>query len=153
MDRQRHANTFLPLRYGLADLAKLDAGYFGRGIYLTLNPEYACQYAAGYFATSPSNAPKPHPKFPKRHAVILCAVCVSMAYPVTPSEDYPNPDPKLSGFSKCLGQPLQPQFDAHFAPIHSGCGFQAISSKLAEYCELVVSQHAAVMPQIGRAHV
>jgi hypothetical protein len=127
---------------GLANFAKLDSGYFGSGVYVTPNAEYAARYACGDFSPDPSTAPQPHKDHPTWHAVLLCSVAVGLAYPVTRTVDY------AGGRTTCAlrGQPIRAPFDATITPVHSRFQFECCDAVLAEYMELCVSQNAAVLP-------
>ena len=126
---------------GLVDLSSNDSGYFGHGIYVTPNAEYACQYAKGVHG----GAVEPHPEHPDWFAVLLCTAAVGLVYPVTRQIDYQPPSP--SGHSNLFGKPLKPRYDAHFALVHHTNGYEAAELPVfAQYGELCVSQYAALLP-------
>ena len=124
---------------GFFDLAMMDAGFFGRGIYVTPNAEYACQYATGCFAAKEAHS-KEHPNwFP----VLLCTAVVGHVYPVTRQIDYQS----SSGHSSLFGKPLKTGYDAHFALVHHMNNYEAAQEPdTAQYGELCVSQYAALLP-------
>ena len=114
--------------HGFVRSSQRDDGYFGRGIYATPNAEYACLYAA----TTAHDV----------GAVVMCRSCVPSVYCVT-SADY---DCSIAGsHSKLRGQALKSE-EAHFALVAQSTKYEACSREKAEYCELCVSQVAALCP-------
>ena len=111
--------------HGFVRSSQRDDGYFGRGIYATPNAEYACQYATAQGVG----------------AVVMCRACVPSAYFVTLA-DYEGSSP---GHSKLYGQALQSE-EAHFALVSRATKWEACEPSRAEYCELCVSQVAALCP-------
>ena len=109
---------------GFVRSSQRDNGYFGRGIYATPNAEYACRYA-----TTTADG-----------AVVMCRACVPSAYFVTRA-DYVGP----TGHSKLYGQALKSE-EAHFALVSESTNFEVCDPEGAEYCELCVSQVAALCP-------
>jgi hypothetical protein len=91
---------------GMDAKGRRDAGYFGVGVYSTLNIEYALQYAA------------PNPS--GRYAVIMFASFVSMAYPVTVAVDCTDENGHSVLPSKLHGQPLINPFDGHVVCVNYG---------------------------------
>ena len=118
-----------------------DSGFFGKGIYVTPNSEYAAKYAFGHGGIGTNYDPHPHD--PTLRAVLLCSVCVGLAYPVTREVDYGG---RSSGNSDLYGHPLKSGCDAHLALVHANKGYQAVDHEYAQYGEVVVSQYAAVLP-------
>ena len=91
-------------RAGLVNLSgQGDLGYFGAGVYATLNLEYAARYAAGEFSTDPARRVPPGVEFP----VVMLAACVGSAYPITPAVDYTHTNTrnrdKCNYFGETLG--------------------------------------------------
>ncbi|CUG88587.1 Hypothetical protein, putative [Bodo saltans] len=145
-------------RDGPRNFRKTDGGYFGAGSYFALEAEYAAKYSA-----RDGNGER---------AVILFAVSVSQAYPVTLETDYRTEAEEFSasfgcrGFSKFyspdpkLSFALTARCDAHFIPVkyygykHPVTGFasptnldcQAAPAGEAEFHELVVSSHSRCLP-------
>jgi serine/threonine protein kinase/Leucine-rich repeat (LRR) protein len=99
-------------RDGLRPLQSTDGGFFGIGVYLAMEAEYARQYAR---ATSDQ-----HPA-----TLILYACSVSQVYPVTVEADYRTATEDLGrddfGMSRFYGKPIKAKFDAHFIPVRD-CG-------------------------------
>ena len=90
------------------------------------NAEYACLYAdAGA---------------PDAGAVVMCRACVPSAYFVTRA-DYSN----AHGHSNLHGQALKKE-EAHFALVSKSVDYESCEPSRAEYCELCVSQVAALCP-------
>lgn len=122
---------------GFTNWATEDAGYFGHGIHVTPNAEYACEYAM-------KKAEPFSPEHPDWFSVLLCTAVVGLVYPVTRQVDYTQ-TPK--GHSDLYGKPLKSPYDAHFALVHHKYGYEAAPDPgTAEYGELCVSQYAAFQP-------
>mgnify|MGYP001608479610 CR=1 FL=1 len=84
------ATLELILRHGFAALHRSDGGYFGRGIYTTINAEYAARYSDG--SLSPDGLSPPVGRDSRWmpsgcYPVVLCAVGVCLPYAVTPVTD------------------------------------------------------------------
>ena len=124
---------------GFVDLAALDAGYFGSGIYVTPNAEYACQYA---LAAHSSEDEQHSPEHPDWFPILLCTAAVGLVYPVTRQVDYTQ----QGAHSNLHGLPLKKPFDAHFALVSHHNGYEAAPPAIAQYGELCVSQYAAILP-------
>ena len=126
---------------GFVALSSNDSGYFGRGIYVTPNAEYACNHATGAFGPKEAHSPA-HPGW---FAVLLCTAVVGFVYPVTRQIDYQPPSPL--GHSNLFGKPLNPRYDAHFALVHhiNSCEAAEVPGT-APYGELCVSQCDALLP-------
>ena len=127
---------------GFMDLASLDAGYFGNGIYVTPNAEYACWYALEAHHKHSSRDEQYSPEHPDWFPILLCTAAVGLVYPVTREVDYTPP----GAHSDLHGQPLKKPFDAHFALVSHSFGYEAAPPAVAQYGELCVSQYAAVLP-------
>ena len=72
-------------RVGFVDLGTKDPGYFGSGIYVTPNAEYACQYA---LAAQHSGDEQHSPEHPDWVSILLCTAAVGLVYPVTRQVNY-----------------------------------------------------------------
>lgn len=84
---------------GFANLGKRDAGFYGSGIYVTLDLDYCLSQ----YATGPTGASAP---------LIVCALAVGVAYPVV---EHPN------GPSSFLGKPIVNKADTHIIIVsHAG---------------------------------
>ena len=81
------------LKGGFADLASVDAGYYGHGSYFTLD----LPYALSHYAKPDSNS--------CQH-VLVCAIVWGNAYPVIEMPDPVLPD-------SLYGKPCVPRHDAH----------------------------------------
>jgi hypothetical protein len=124
--------------YGIVATRAMDAGYFGGGCYSTLNIEYALRYAKGEFDALPRPTPADG-----RYPVIMFAASVSMAYPVTPGEDYSNGVHQPSDF---FGRLLRPGFDCHVICVNQTNNFQAVSRQECQYVEVVIDQESQMLP-------
>ena len=113
--------------HGFTGRLQRDDGCFGRGIYVTPNAEYACQNA------TPDG---------QGAVVVVCRACVPFAYFVTRA-DYDGSN--AAGHSKLYGQALKSE-EAHFALVSRSTNYEACEREKAEYCELCVSQAAALCP-------
>ena len=130
------------LATGLSSRVKgnTDEGFFGKGIYLTPQAEYAA-----FFANRERQL-----QSGQTYTLLLCAVCIANAYPVTRSADYAQGAP----FSKFhydhgdAGTPkaLKSGFDAHFVAVSKDRGYQATTAGDADYDELVVASEEQVLP-------
>jgi len=127
---------------GLANFARLDAGYFGQGIYVTPNGNYAAEYASGRYTTDPAKLPKPHPQHSTWFPVILCSMSVGLAYPVTRAKDYTG----AAGPSVLRGKPIAAPFDARVATVHPRSQFECCEGAVSQYMEICVSDKSAVLP-------
>eukprot|EP01106_Pelomyxa_sp_JSP_P015270 TRINITY_DN517_c0_g1_i3.p1 TRINITY_DN517_c0_g1~~TRINITY_DN517_c0_g1_i3.p1 ORF type:complete len:376 (+),score=88.15 TRINITY_DN517_c0_g1_i3:1014-2141(+) len=130
-----HATASKISSLGFANLAKVDAGYFGSGIYLTVEAEYAAMYSVGVNETVEEG--------PDGHTVVLALVAVGQAYPVTRTRDY-QAGKEMSRF---YGRGFEPGFDTHFAPVSAKKEYQAAPSlDDVTACEVVASSYQAVLP-------
>jgi hypothetical protein len=124
---------------GLTAVRALDAGFFGTGCYLTLNMEYALRYAHGEFDMPPNIRIRPEDG---RYPVIMFAVSVGMAYPVTADVDYTSGRRQ----SDLFGRPLKPGFDCHVICVNESMEFQAVSRQECQYVEIVIDQESQMLP-------
>ena len=121
--------------HGFINSSVLDNGYFGRGIYVTPNAEYACMYATAATVDGVG-------------AVVMCRACVPFAYCVTRA-DYDDWD--ATAHSLLFGKALKSE-EAHFALVSRSTNYESCAPERAEYSELCVSQVAALCP-IAILHV
>jgi hypothetical protein len=126
---------------GLTAVRALDAGYFGSGCYLTLNIEYALRYAYGEFDVPPYTRRRP---VDGRFPVIMFAVSVGMAYPVTPDVDYSSGQ----HHSDYFGRPLKPGFDCHVVCVNENMGFQAVNRQDCHTQQQYTRTHTLTHEQI-----
>jgi serine/threonine protein kinase len=106
-------------RDGLRIIRGRDGGYFGDGVYLAMEADFARRYAGETMRDDEQ----------QRTTLILYACSVSQAYPVTLEADYRTPTADRGrddcGFSRfCDGtasKPLEAKYDAHFVPVRD-CG-------------------------------
>jgi hypothetical protein len=143
-------------RDGPRNFRTTDPGFFGAGVYFAREAAYAAFYSKG----------------DGERAVILFAVSLSQAYPITVKEDYRtaaeevNIDPRCHGFSKFYSPTsgsaiaLTARCDAHFIPVkqygsvHPRTGqptqrhvdYQAVVASAAEFHELVIGSHHRCIP-------
>jgi hypothetical protein len=125
---------------GLTAIRATDAGFFGGGCYSTLNIEYALRYSRGEFDTHPNVRP---PSPDGRYPVIMFAVSVGMAYPVTPDADYSNGPRQHSDY---FGRFLKTGFDCHVACVKEEMGFEAVTRAECQYVEIVIDQESQMLP-------
>lgn len=140
-------------RSGLSSRVSIsnDQGFFGKGVYLTPEAEYAAFYA---------NKQR-QPTAGETYTLILCAACFANAYPVTRGADYArddaNDDIDSCKFSFKFGAHHMPKalkqgHDAHFIPISvaadtNGKPYQAAEEAAdIDYHELVVGEESQVLP-------
>ena len=118
-----------------------DEGYFGKGVYLTPQAEYAAFYA--------NKAQQP--KRGETYTLLLCAVCVANVYPVSRLVDYAK-GADISKFHYDHGdhgtaKALKGGFDAHFVAVRMSENYQASSDiDGADFDELVVGNEEQVLP-------
>jgi len=128
---------------GPADLRNTDSGYFGAGIYSTLQPSYARTF---------SKQANPEGEF----CLLLCWVAVGNVYPICRELDYPNGQ-GISRFYELIknGIALEPGFDSHCACVSLGTGGQAAKFDCANpenpfgddvADEIVIKESAQVLP-------
>jgi hypothetical protein len=134
-------NALQMFRKGMLKYNVRDSGFFGAGIYLTLDPVYAAMYAAGCFdreqAASTNNGP---------FTMVLCAVAVSRVYPITQQSDYNN-----GTAARCVYAGSQLEMRAvHMARVSAESGWQATDTQQPPSgfapVELVVSEEDDVLP-------
>lgn len=133
---------------GPADLRITDTGYFGAGIYSTLQANYATRYSTGTISG------KLNPTTSKgEHVVVLCWIAVGNVYPISRSEDYLKKTESVF-FDRKNGLALKPGFDSHCACISPFMEYQAarydqktnsfIDRDLRD--EIVVKESSQVLP-------
>ncbi|EGD77422.1 hypothetical protein PTSG_08520 [Salpingoeca rosetta] len=117
-----------------------DPGFFGAGIYLTPQANYAAGYSTRLL-TGNWRAPNADGE----HVMLLCAASVGLAYPITRSKDYPS-----SGENKCKkfwGKKLKNGCDTHYAQVTKRMSYQSTDTPATfDFEEYVVSQEAQVLP-------
>ena len=131
------------LATGLSSRVKnnTDGGYFGRGVYLTPQAEYAAFFANGQKWAEPGQT----------FTLLLCAVCIANTYPMTRSVDYAQ-GAASSKFHYNHGHANTPKalksgFDAHFVAISVDNKYQAASNgQKVDFDELVVASEEQVLP-------
>jgi hypothetical protein len=156
-------------RGGLADLRRTDGGFFGSGVYLTPEAQYAALYAS---ALNPKIQPTEFGEF----SVIMAASAIGLAYPITrkdynfPAENamysissyhcaFPIKQEAITQYnggqrqqilvelSKREDKALKPAFDAHFIGINaSKWKYQACPPAEIEYDEIVIKEESQVLP-------
>jgi hypothetical protein len=102
-------------RDGLRVLRGRDGGFFGDGVYLAMEADYALRYAG---VTLCDDRTQPT-------TLILYACSISQVYPVTLEADYRPPEEDLGrddcGYSRfydgAASKPLENKYDAHFIPV------------------------------------
>lgn len=143
---------------GPRKLRTTDGGFFGAGIYTTLEDWYACIYAIMAMqqkATPGCPVAGPAPEY----GVILFAATLGNTYVVTRDNDYPHPDPNVT----YCGQPvskfysnnpfngiaLMPGVETHYAACRQFAGdvnFQACPEDQAECHEVVLESCSQLCP-------
>jgi len=104
---------------GFASLNTLDAGFFGKGIYMTSYAEYALRYAAGH-----------HP------AIIIAYIIPGHPYPVIEDHRYDG---------TLLGSALKPGCQSHY--VRTNCIGNVLSiPDDTSYDEIVLAQENLVVP-------
>ena len=123
-----------------------DGGWFGGGVYLTPQAEYAGFYACG----------QREPVVGEEYAVVLCWVTMSNVYPVTRTTDYGE---DRDGETRCkfdykfggtrTDKALKAGFDGHWVAVAQDDGFGAAREvRGAEVVdEVVVAEAAQVVPR------
>eukprot|EP00049_Salpingoeca_infusionum_P012463 m.228137 g.228137 ORF g.228137 m.228137 type:complete len:1234 (+) comp15188_c1_seq9:315-4016(+) len=129
------------LRTGLANFAREDSGYFGTGVYLTPQAEYALGYATKLLAEGESDDP-PEGDF----YLILCAVAFGAVYPVTWENDYDHDaTPLRCHFAGTA--PMTSHCDARYAEISKFNDHHcAREVGTGEFEEFVMNESSAVLP-------
>ncbi|EGD78403.1 hypothetical protein PTSG_09099 [Salpingoeca rosetta] len=127
-----------------------DPGFFGAGIYLTPQANYAAGYSTRLL-TGHWRAPNTDGE----HLMLLCAVSVGLAYPVTRRADYTGKMPPLWDATNNMliptcdffGKPLHRGCDTHYAQVTKSMHYQATPTPgTLGFEEYVVSQEAQVLP-------
>eukprot|EP00727_Mastigamoeba_balamuthi_P007214 m51a1_g3112 hypothetical protein (901) ;mRNA; f:152863-156028 len=156
---------------GLADLRGTDGGYFGGGVYLTPQAQYAALYATGL-----TNS-KPKPTEQGEYTVLMAAGTIGLAYPITRKNDYNYPDlnvpysvssfhcaapisqeavaaynavpkniePLRRELKRRDDKALKPAFDTHFIGVSQNWNFQAAPPDQIQYDEIVTNE-SQVLP-------
>jgi hypothetical protein len=110
----------------------------GRGFYLTTHSEYACLKAC----RNPPNAAG-------EHVLIAAFAAPGLTYPVSRTVDYSRPS-QMHSDSRLRGQPLQPQFNSHYAFVSAEHNFECMDGARKgydmDYDELVCEVAAQVLP-------
>ena len=128
---------------GLVNLSGLeDPGFFGAGVYATLNLEYAARYAAGEFSTDPARRVPPGVEFP----VVMLAACVGSAYPITPAVDYTHTNTRNRDKCNYFGETLERGYDCHVACVSADANWEAVNYAESQYVEVVFVQETQVLP-------
>lgn len=96
----------LILKGNMAELSKLDAGFFGKALYFSLDAIYSLmEYGEGYYEL-------------EQIPLLLCAVVVGNGYPVIESPfQRPPADANAVNPAGHLGQPIMSGADHHFAVV------------------------------------
>mmetsp|Transcript_9267 Transcript_9267/g.19942 ORF Transcript_9267/g.19942 Transcript_9267/m.19942 type:complete len:188 (+) Transcript_9267:523-1086(+) len=138
-------------RTGAANLRRTDGGYFGAGVYTTLQAQYAAGYAAGLFADQVVI-----PNQDGCYAVLLCLAAVSNVYPVTRTHDYHAGSrmsvfhcnyPEGSAVATRKDKALKAGFDGHMVAISEERDFEAaMPADRGVWDELVVEQERQLLP-------
>jgi len=129
---------------GLTAIGTTDSGFFGTGVYLTLQAEYACMYALGEFSDKVAPLPK------GTHAtLLLCWVSVGNVYPVTQAADYTPGTWHSKHYVPGTGSlGIRTGFTAHHAAVSKAMKYQVPPDPLdADYDEVVVAESAQTLPQ------
>jgi len=147
-------NVEMVCNTGLIDLRKTDKGYFGAGIYSTLQASYAMKYAEG---TYPGATALP-PNADGEHCLLLCWVAVGNVYPISRDKDYHSYSPFSHFHHQDNGLALKPGFDSHCACVwlDESSFYQAakyhLEKKDFDYSskelvdEIVVKESAQILP-------
>ena len=93
----------------------------GRGFYLTTHSEYACLKAC----RNPPNAAG-------EHVLIAAFAAPGLTYPVSRTVDYSRPS-QMHSDSRLRGQPLQPQFNSHYAFVSAEHNFECMDGARKGY--------------------
>jgi len=116
-----------------------DKGYFGSGIYSTLQAEYAMMYAESKHQTTIDG----------ESTLILCWVALGNVYPISRDTDYEGVSHKSKFYHELNGFALKPGFDSHCACVDQDSGYQAtkdLNQKIL-YDEIVVKESSQVLPR------
>jgi len=99
---------------GLADIRVLSPGFFGTGICVTPQANYAIAYS-----------PKPAPNSDGEYCLLLCWVVTSNIYPVSRDTDYDSSSSPSQFFDEKRGIALKSGFDSHCACVDPKRHYQA----------------------------
>jgi len=108
-------NVEIVCNTGLVDLRQTDRGFFGAGIYSTLQANYARYYAER------NTPPNPEGEF----CLLLCWVAVGNVYPISRDLDYDRGGSLSHFFHQQNGLALKPGFDSHCACVYLDQHYQA----------------------------
>jgi len=156
---------------GAKDLRQTDGGFFGGGIYLTPDCEYAADYSTGSLSLTPVT-PNERGEF----TILLCLTVVGLTYPISRKTDYDFPD-EFQPWSICkyhcsypisaeaiqkaknndtslINKALQIRndktlfsgFDSHFVCVARRFNYQAARVEDEDFSELVVKEEGQVLP-------
>jgi serine/threonine protein kinase/Leucine-rich repeat (LRR) protein len=121
-------------RDGLRILRGRDGGFFGSGVYLAMEADYARRYA-GETLSDDEQQPS---------TLILYACSISQTYPVTLEADYRPPTEDQArddcGYSRfydgTASKPIEAKYDAHFAPVRDCCTYHPWDGETRTYRDL-----------------
>jgi len=144
---------------GAKDLRRTDGGYFGSGIYLTPDCEYAANWYSAHYP----------PNKKGEMTLLLCLVVVGLTYPISRATDYIYAEePKwwnickyhsafpisaemieknnMEALNNRNDKALKNGFDSHFICVSENNGFQAVNVDGRKFSELVVKEETQVLP-------
>jgi hypothetical protein len=134
------ASALAICQVGCADLRKSDGGWFGAGVYATLESEYAAKYSTGQIdELIPPNAKG-------EHVMLLCLVVVSLVYPLTACDHgaaSPRSDFHCGDDNARVDKALKAGFDAHFVEVAPP---SYLWTEDGVYTELVLKDESQVLP-------
>ena len=116
----------------------MSEGSFGQGMYFSRQPQYAAGQATECLARGWAE-----PNERGEHVLLLCALSVGRAYPISRRQDY------QSGSNVCSfhGRRLKPGFDTHYMLSRREDNFQATSDGVTfHFEEAVVDEDQQVLP-------
>lgn len=120
-----------------------DDGTIGVGYYLTLNVEYACEYARGRLGSAKD------PTIAGEYVVIMCTVDAWCVYPVSRRADYTGKSKHPGRGPRCdwWAQQLHPDYDSHMTAVSAKDWLQTAEHEANfEITELVVSDPSQIRP-------
>ena len=128
---------------GFASLAREDSGYFGHGVYATLNASYACLYATGDVSQQGRVKGRMGSDGVEEWCIVLGCIGVGMCYPVTRDTDY-----RTNGRTCDLeGKGIGGGYDSHVAGIGVHARFQATDDPTtADAYEVVLKAENQMLP-------
>ncbi len=114
-------------------LSKLDAGWFGKGMYFTHFPAYASKYGKKYYVVDMIGGAT---ATTAKKVLLLCWVVKGLIYPVVE-------DPK--GSSGFLGKPCMSGFHSHYVIVknYMPCGI----NDRPDSDEIVIFQEDQILPR------